>query len=248
MKRVVLEVLVDSVEAARAAQQGGADRLELCQNLFEGGTTPSAGLMEAVVAAVTLPVNVMLRPRGGDFCYTEAEYDVLRRDLRFARQAGAAGVVFGLLRPDGSVDRDRCAALMAAARPLRVTFHRAFDVTQDPFAALEELIALGVDRVLTSGQEASVFEGAELIGQLVQRAGDRIIVLPGGGIRERHVARILQQTGAREIHVSASGPIQSQMAYRNTRVPMGRELRAPEFTWNSVDAARVQSYRRLIGE
>ena len=248
MKRVILEVLVDSVEAARAAQQGGADRLELCQHLFEGGTTPSAGLMEAVVAAVTLPVNVMLRPRGGDFCYTEAEYDVIRRDLRFAREAGAAGVVFGLLRRDGSVDRDRCAALIAAARPLRVTFHRAFDVTRDPFAALEELIELGVDRVLTSGQEASVFEGAELIGQLVQRAGDRIIVLPGGGIRERNVARILQQTGAREIHVSASGPIQSQMTYRNTRVPMGRELRAPEFTWNSVDAARVQSYRSLIGE
>lgn len=248
MQPVVLEVLVDSVEAARAAHAGGADRLELCQNLFEGGTTPSAGLIAAVVAAVPLPVNVMLRPRGGDFCYTESEFDVVRRDLSVAQHAGAAGVVFGFLLPDGSVDRQRCAALVAAGRPLSLTFHRAFDVTRDPFAALEDLIMLGIDRVLTSGQEASVWEGAELITQLVQQAAGRIVVMPGGGIRERNVTRILQQTGAREIHVSASGPVNSRMEHRNTRVPMGRELRAPEFSWNTVDASRVRAYRNLIGD
>lgn len=246
MNRVLLEVLVDSVEAARAAQAGGADRLELCQNLFEGGTTPSAGLIAAVMANVSIPVHVMLRPRGGDFFYSESEFDVLQRDLVVARTAGAAGVVFGLLLPDGSVDCERCAILIAAARPLRVTFHRAFDVAQDPVRALEELVSLGVDRVLTSGHEATVFEGAELIAQLVQQAAGRIVVMPGGGIRERNVARIVRQTGAREIHVSASGTVQSQMEYRNTRVPMGRELRAPEFSWSSVDSARVQMYRSLI--
>ncbi len=246
MQRVTLEVLVDSVEAAQAAQVGGADRLELCQNLFEGGTTPSAGLIEAVIAAVPLPVNVMLRPRGGDFCYSDAEFEVMQRDLAFIARSGAAGVVFGILQPDGAVDQPRCAKVLAAARPLSVTFHRAFDVARDPFTALEDLIKLGVDRVLTSGQEATVFEGAEVIAELVRRAAGRIVVMPGGGIRERNVARILQQTGAREIHVSASGPVNSRMDYRNSRVPMGRELRAPEFSWNSVDTARVRSYRKLV--
>lgn len=246
MQRVTLEVLVDSVDAARAAVAGGADRLELCQNLFEGGTTPSAGLMAAVTAAVTVPVNVMLRPRGGDFCYSDSEFDVMERDLRVAREAGAAGVVFGILQPDGSVDQPRCAALIAAARPLSVTFHRAFDVAREPLAALEDLIRLGVNRVLTSGQEATVFEGAELIAQLITRSAGRIIVMPGGGIRERNVVRIRQQTGAREFHVSASGPVHSRMEYRNARVPMGRELRAPEFSWNAADAQRVRAYRELL--
>lgn len=247
MQRVMLEVLVDSVEAAQAALAGGADRLELCQNLFEGGTTPSVGLIEAVTAAVPLPVNVMLRPRGGDFCYSASEFEVMQRDLVAAARAGAAGVVFGILRPDGSVDAERCATLIGAARPLSITFHRAFDVTRDAAAALEDLVRLGVDRVLTSGQEATVFEGAERIAQLVQQAGGRILVMPGGGIRERNVVRILQQTGAREIHVSASGPVESRMDYRNPRVPMGRELRAPEFSWSSVDANRVRAYRGLVG-
>lgn len=247
MKRVLLEVLVDSVDAAKAAAAGGADRLELCQNLFEGGTTPSAGLITAVLAAVTIPVNVMLRPRGGDFCYSHAEYQVIGLDLAVVKKAGAAGVVFGLLRPDGAVDRERCRALVEAARPLSITFHRAFDVTRDPFQSLEDLVALGFDRVLTSGQEATVFEGAELISQLVKRAAGRIVVMPGGGIRERNVARILEHTGAAEIHVSASGTVSSRMEYRNTRVPMGRELRAPEFNWNSVDVERVRAYRGACG-
>ena len=244
--RIILEVLIDSVDAARAAHDGGADRLELCQNLFEGGTTPSAGLIESVVASVPLPVQVMLRPRGGDFCYTPAEFDVLRRDLAVARRAGAAGVVFGLLRPDGSLDVPRCAELLAATGTLSVTFHRAFDMARDPFSALESLIAIGVPRVLTSGQEASAFEGAELIAELVRRAAGRIIVMPGGGLRERHVKRVLAQTGATEVHISASGSVTSTMEFRNPRVPMGRELRAPEFSWNSVDATRVRAYRDLI--
>jgi len=248
MERLVLEVLVDSLDAARAAQAGGADRLELCQNLFEGGTTPSAGMISAVVAAVRLPVNVMLRPRGADFCYSDDEMEVMQRDLRLIKQSGANGVVFGILHPDGSIDAERCSVLTAAARPLSVTFHRAFDVTRDAVEALEDLIRLGIDRVLTSGQEATAFEGAELISQLVQRAAGRIAVMAGGGIREHNARRILQLSGAREIHVSASGAINSRMEYRHVRVPMGRELRAPEFSWNSTNATRVGAYRRLLDE
>jgi copper homeostasis protein len=203
-------------------------------------------LIEAVVTQVPLPVQVMLRPRGGDFCYSDAEFDVLRRDLAVARSAGAAGVVFGILQPDGAIDRDRCEELLASSGSLDVTFHRAFDVTRDPFAALEDLIDLGVRRVLTSGQEASVFEGAELLAELVRRAAGRIVIMPGGGIRERNVKRIVALTGATELHVSASGPVASRMEFRNSRVPMGRELRAPEFSWNSVDSERVRNYRALI--
>ncbi len=246
MKRIILEVLIDSVDAAQAAQAGGADRLELCQNLMEGGTTPSAGLIEAVVASVSLPVQVMLRPRGGDFCYTATEFDVLHRDLAVAQKAGAAGVVFGILCPDGSIDAQRCAELLAAAGSLNVTFHRAFDVARDPGVALEQLIALGIPRVLTSGQEATVFEGADLIAELIRQAAGRIVVMPGGGIRERNVQRIIGQTRATEIHVSASGPVASAMEFRNSRVFMGREMRPPEFSWNSVDAARVRGYRELV--
>jgi copper homeostasis protein len=248
MSRVLLEVLVDSVESARAAVAGGADRLELCQNLFEGGTTPSAGTIAAVCGAVTVPVNVMLRPRGGDFCYSADEFDVLRRDLAVVRDAGAAGVVFGILRPDGTVDQERSAALVAAARPLSITFHRAFDMVRDPFAALEDLIALGVDRVLTSGQEATVLEGSELIAELIRRAAGRIVVMPGGGIREHNLRRVLAATGAREVHVSGAGSVNSVMEYRNGRVFMGRELRAPEFVRPVTEQARVAAFRRIAAD
>ncbi|MFM7102709.1 MAG: copper homeostasis protein CutC [Verrucomicrobiota bacterium] len=244
---VLVEVLVDSVESARAAEAGGAHRLEVCQNLWEGGTTPSAGLLAALRRATPLPANVMVRPRGGDFCYSDTEFEVMRHDVTVARELGAAGLVLGILRPDGTIDEERTAELMALARPLPVTFHRAFDMTRDPWEALETLVRLGVDRVLTSGQEATVLEGAELIAELVRRAGDRIVVMPGGGIRERNVQRILKITGAREIHVSGSRSFESRMTYRNTRIAMGRPLNAPEFSWSGVDAGRVAEYRRLTG-
>ncbi len=227
--------------------EGGADRLEVCQNLFEGGTTPSAGLLATLARGVSLPFNVMIRPRGGDFCYSECEFEVMRQDVRIAQDLGASGLVFGILRPDGTVDTGRTAELMALARPLTVTFHRAIDMTRDLSEALEDLIRLGVDRVLTSGGEATVLEGVDAIAALVRQAGDRIVVMPGGGIRERNVEKILALTGAREIHVSGSRSVESRMDHRNSRVPMGRDLRAPEFSHNQVDAGRVATYRRLIG-
>ncbi len=244
---MLIEVLVESVESARAAVAGGADRLEVCQNLFEGGTSPSVGLVAAIRRAVAVPINVMVRPRGGDFCYSDDEFDVMARDLRAFADAGADGIVLGILGPDGTVDAERTARLVAMARPLPVTFHRAIDMTRDVFEALETLVGLGVDRVLTSGGEATVLEGVETIAAMVRGAGNRIVVMPGGGIRERNVERVVRETGAREIHVSGSKSVSSRMEYRNTRVPMGRELRAPEFSHNAVDAARIAAYRRLVG-
>ncbi len=246
-RRVLIEVLVDSVASARGAQEGGADRLEVCQNLFEGGTTPNAGLLTILQRIIEIPYCVMIRPRGGDFCYSPDEFAVMQEDIRVAKNLGAYGVVFGLLTPDGRVDRDRTRQLIELAHPMSVTFHRAFDMTRDPLEALEELITLGVHRILSSGQEASVFEGVERLSDWMKRAGDRIIVMPGGGIREHTVERIVRETGAREIHVSGSGTVQSAMEYRNNRVFMGKELRAPEYSWSVVDPNRIQTYRRLVG-
>ena len=215
---VLIEVLVDSVASARAARSGGADRLEVCQNLFEGGTTPSAGLLKAMRHAVDTPMNVMIRPRGGDFCYSDDEFDVMQHDVQLAKDLGANGIVLGLLRPDGSVDEERTARLIALSRPLPVTFHRAIDMTRDLGEALESLVRLGVDRVLTSGGEATVWEGVDAIAALMERAAGRIVVMPGGGIREHNVQKVLARTGAREIHVSGSRTVESRMEHRNTRV------------------------------
>jgi copper homeostasis protein len=237
----LLEACVDSVESAVAAERGGAGRLELCADLLEGGITPSMGMIATVRSRVHLPLHVIIRPRGGDFLYSAEEFDVMRRDIQHAREAGGDGVVFGLLTAHGSVDSERTAALVALARPLRITFHRAFDMARDPHAALEMLITLGIERVLTSGQEQTALEGLDLIAALVAEAGKRIVVMPGGGIHERNVGKIVAQSGVREVHVSARTMSDSAMEYRNPRAYMGGELRPPEFARSVADAARIQA-------
>lgn len=226
---VTLEMCVDSVDAATAAEAGGADRVELCANLLEGGTTPSPGTIALACERLEIPVHVIVRPRGGDFLYTDAEFEVMRRDILAARDAGARGVVIGLLTADGDVDTARTAELVALARPLSVTFHRAFDMARDPYAALEALVGLGVHHLLTSGQEATALEGLDLIAELCWLAGERLVVMPGGGITPRNVGRILAASGAREVHVHAAQMVESPMRHRNTRCFMGGELRPPEF-------------------
>jgi len=245
MSPLLIEVCVDSVESAEAAQAGGADRIELCSALGEGGLTPSLGLMEVVRARLKIPIAVMIRPRAGDFCPTPAEFEVMRRDLMALKERGADLFVFGLLQPDGAVDVARTRELIELARPLLVTFHRAFDMTRDPRAALEKLIELGCERVLTSGQEKSVLEGLELLTELVEQAGERIRVVPGGGITERNLPRILRDCAAKEFHVSASATRDSRMEFRNPRIPMGRTLAASEYTVSVADEARVRRFRDL---
>ncbi|MBM3846092.1 MAG: copper homeostasis protein CutC [Verrucomicrobia bacterium] len=243
--RIQIEICVDSLQSVFAAAGGGAHRLELCQNLFEGGTTPSYGLLRLTLRATDLPVFVMIRPRGADFCYSDEEFGVMQEDLHMARELGADGIVTGILKADGSIDVRRMRKLMDLAGPVPVTFHRAFDVTSDPRRSLETLVDLGVARVLTSGQERSVLEGADLIAELVKRAGKRIIVVPGGGITERNFVKIQKLTNAVEFHLSASAPVESRMKHRNTRVPMGRELRASEFGWTAADPRRIASLVQL---
>ncbi len=226
---MITEICVDSVAGVRAAKEAKADRVELCGDLLEGGITPSRGMIRQARTIGGIGLNVIIRPRGGDFLFDDDEYAIMEADLDTAKEEGADGVVIGLLQANGEIDAARSRELIARARPLPVTFHRAFDMTPDPFEALGTLIRLGVERVLTSGQEASVLEGLPLITELVRRAGERIVVMPGGGITARNVERIVSAARPREIHFAALEAEPSEMRYRRTHVFMGGELRPPEY-------------------
>ena len=226
---MICEICVDSVAGVRAAKAAGADRVELCGDLLEGGTTPSRGMIRQARTVTGIGLHVIIRPRGGDVLFDGDEFAVMQTDIDTAKAEGADGVVIGLLTADGAVDAARTRELTGRARPLSVTFHRAFDMTADPFAALETLVGLGVDRVLTSGQEATVLEGLPLIAELVRRAGDRIIVMPGGGITARNADRIVAAAKPREIHFAALEPAAGGMRFRREHVAMGGELRPPEY-------------------
>jgi copper homeostasis protein len=219
--RVLVEVCVDSVASAIAADHGGADRLELCGSLVEGGITPSAGLIETTRAAVSTALHIMIRPRGGDFCYDADEFEIMRRDIALAKRLSADGVVFGILDVHGNVDVARTWRLVDEARPLSVTFHRAFDMTADLFRSLDDLCGAGVDRVLTSGGESTCLQGQETIAQLVQRARRRIVIMPGSGIKPGNASQLVDSTGVTEIHVGLRRSLPSPMLHRNPRVSMG---------------------------
>ena len=216
-----VEICVDSVSSAIAAEQGGAARVELCSGLVEGGLTPSAGLIETTRAAVSLGVHVMIRPRGGDFCYDESEFEIMRRDTAVAKQLGANGVVFGILELNGGIDVGRTRQLVELARPLEVTFHRAFDMTADLNRALEDICAAGVDRVLTSGAEQTAWEGRSVIAKLVIQAQGRIVIAAGSGIKPENARALVEQTGVRDIHAGLRSSIPSPMLFRNPRISMG---------------------------
>jgi copper homeostasis protein len=250
MSRVLFEACVESVESAVAAETGGADRVELCSSLLEGGLTPSYGMLKAARERVRIGIMAMIRPRGGDFCYSDAEFAAMHHDVELAKRVGADGVVFGILTPAGEIDCARARSLIEQARPLAVTFHRAFDMTVDPFAALDTLVDLGVDRVLTSGQESSALEGLEMLASLVEHAGQGIVVMPGGGITDRNIARLLAKVPFAEMHVGGGSPVESRMRFRNPRVFMGGTLRpaeylverlSPEYVVRVIHAARRES-------
>jgi copper homeostasis protein len=244
-----IEICVDSLAGAQAAERAGADRVELCAGLSDGGTTPSAGMIQCVRAAVALKLMVIIRPRAGDFLYSDDEARVMAEDVRVAKALRADGVVLGCLRPDGSVDSTRTAALIAAARPLEVTFHRAFDVCREPFEALEELVRLGVDRVLTSGQKRTALEGAGLIVELQRRAAGRIAVMAGGGIIAANAREIVQRSGVGEIHMGCRTRVESAMAHRNPDVAMGAAgAVASEYTTNVTDEDAVRRAVELLRE
>src|SRR5580704_10970814 len=218
---ILIEVCVDSVASAVAAERGGAERVELCSNLLEGGVTPSAGLIELVRARTSIGLQVVIRPRGGDFYYTPEEFETMRRDIVAAKKLGADGVVVGILHADGSVDIERTRELVELARPLGVTFHRAFDMSADLFRALECVCATGADRLLTSGGEKTALQAVEQIARLVEAARGRIAIMACGGINHHNAASIIEQTGVREIHVGLRSPVASPMLHRNSELTLG---------------------------
>ena len=199
-----LESCCTDVEQRRRAQEAGARRIELCEKLAVGGVTPSAELLKAAISVAKVPVNVLVRPRGGDFVFSAAEADTMLRDIELCREAGAAAVVIGALDSRGDVDMPLMRRLCDAASGMSVTFHRAFDVCADPLAAFEDVLALGCDRLLTSGHESDAFKGRFFIAELVERAAGRIIVMPGCGVRRSNIARIAADTGAVEFHASSA--------------------------------------------
>lgn len=241
-----IEICAAHIQSALAAQEGGATRIELCDNLYEGGTTPSHAAIKLARQKLHIGLNVMIRPRGSDFCYSDLEFEMMKEDIRVCKELGADGVVFGILHPDGRVDTERTAQLVKLARPMTVTFHRAFDMTPDPLKALEDIISTGADRILTAGQANTVPEGLNLIIQLAKKAGDRIIIMPGSGINEQNIREIRDKTGVREFHLTARKPVQSLMTYRKAGIYMGGLREIPEFEMMMTDADKVREIVTLV--
>lgn len=242
---MICEVVVYNIESALKAQEGGADRIELCDNPADGGTTPSYGLVEVVRQNVTLDVYVMIRPRGGDFLYSRSEYHAMKRDIFQFQKLGVDGFVFGILKPDGTLDKEHCQELIERAKPLKCTCHRAFDMTRDALEALDDCIEVGFERILTAGQQPKAQEGIELIHKLVQSAGDRIKIMPGSGVNEWSVQEIVSKTGVKEIHFSATGQRESAMEFKNEAISKMGEQGASEFVVRTVDVERVTKIREL---
>ncbi|HOX07806.1 MAG TPA: copper homeostasis protein CutC [Planctomycetota bacterium] len=229
MVRIRIEVCAFSLDACLAAGAGGADRIELCSDPVQGGTTPSHGLTRAARERVGLDIFPIIRPRAGNYCYSDDEFAVLLAEVAHFRELGCNGVSVGVQRLDGTIDVERMRRIRDAAGPLGCTCNRAFDLTPDPREALEDLIRAGFDRVLTSGQASYAPEAAELLGELVRQAGDRIIVMPGSGVRPENLPMLIARTGAREYHTAARRYVPNAMTFQNPRLlDLGQELHADQ--------------------
>jgi copper homeostasis protein len=238
-KKRLLEVCADSVSNAFIAQSAGAQRIEFCVNLSEGGTTPSAGQIKEARKNLHILLYVLIRPRGGDFLYNDLEFEIMKSDIHFCGQTGCDGVVIGMLHPNGTIDTERCSELISIARQyaMGITFHRAFDRCNDLFTAMETIIGLGCERILTSGGYDTAIEGTALIRQLIEKAGNRIIIMPGSGITPENAAELIRQTGLTEMHGTFRSRKTSKMQYRNTTLSRQEE----EYGLWMPDAEKIKS-------
>jgi copper homeostasis protein len=240
---VLIEACVDTVQSAINAQLGGADRVELCDNLADAGTTPSHGTIVSALEALDIPVFPIIRVRGGSFVYDAAELEVMRRDVVHARELGCDGVVIGALTEQGEIDQNAVLMLREAAGDLSITFHRAFDVCVDPVQALELLIDLGVQRILTSGQRETAWEGRELIAAVRRQAEGRIIIMAGGGVDESNAADLVRETGVSELHVRGTMPWREVMNFHDHPVPFRRNPAEDETMRFVTDPVRIGAIR-----
>lgn len=241
MRAPLVEVCVEGIDGLVAAQEAGADRVELCASLLEGGLTPSLGVVRQAMAVATIPFHVIIRPRGGDFLYSELEYDTMRDDIFALSSMGVAGVVFGCLTPDGRIDETRMLALAEAAYPMQTTCHRAFDMTRDFRAAVEALVRCGVDRVLTSGQRDTALEGIDILAETVALAAGRLKVMACGALDAHNIADVAVKTGADELHFAALETVKSPMRFRNEHVGMGGTAIEREFELTLTDEDAVRA-------
>lgn len=241
-----LEVCANSYTSALAAQNGGAIRVEFCDNLAEGGTTPSYGQIALAKKNLTIAIWPIIRPRGGDFLYSDIEFELMKEDIIACKSLKCEGVVIGILHADGRIDKSRCAELIALAQPMGVAFHRAFDMSNDMDQALEDLIELKVQRVLTSGGAPNAPLGAEKLAQLVKKANGRITIMPGAGINEGNIQELISKTGATDFHASAKTFVASKMEYRNTETKMGSI--EDEYRYELTSVEKVKALTEIIGK
>ncbi|SJZ48419.1 copper homeostasis protein CutC [Porphyromonas cangingivalis] len=245
-RKFTLEICANSIASCIEAERGGASRVELCAGIPEGGTTPSIGMVTCALERVSIPVFPIIRPRGGDFLYTKEEIDTMECDIRMFVDLGVPGVVIGALTAEGRIDKEVCARLIEAAQGRQVTLHRAFDMARDLDEALEDAIALGFDRILTSGGAPTAHEGLSTIRHLVDKSAGRISIMPGCGIGVSNIARIALESGASEFHGSLRTDIPSQMLYRNPHVSMGGTVTIDEYSTTQTDAKIVKEVVRIL--
>jgi copper homeostasis protein len=237
---ILLEICANSIASALAAQEGGATRIELCENLREGGTTPSHGHIKVARQFIKTSLYVLIRPRPGDFIYSDIEFEIIKTDIQTCVNTGCDGIAIGILKKDGRIDKERCGELvkMATDAGIGVTFHRAFDMCRDYFEALEDVIEIGCDRLLTSGGKSTAMEGARNIAQLVKLANNRIIIMPGSGVNEYNISDLALYTGAKEFHSSAKINVGSVTEYRNDNILFGAS--GEEYSTQQTDSSRVK--------
>jgi copper homeostasis protein len=240
---IQMEVCANSVTSAIEAQLGGAKRVELCASLTEGGTTPSYAEIAMAKKMLDIEVYPIIRPRGGDFLYSPLEFELMKEDIRMCKSLNCDGISTGILTKEGKVDKVRCAELFELAKPMKVTFHRAFDMTDHLEEALEDIISLGAERILTSGGKSSALQGAHVLSMLIQQADGRISIMPGAGVSLNNIAEIIASTGAREFHASARLPVTSEMSYRNEELSMGADT--DEYSTTLTNAELVKKLLEL---
>ena len=248
MTKRKLEICCFTAESALNAAKAGANRIELCDNIAEGGTTPSYATIDWVVKQLQIPVNVIVRPRGGDFLYSNIEYHLIKEDIAHIKALGANGIVIGFLTSTGEIDLQRTAEIIKLAAPMEVTFHRAFDMSINLFIALEQLKELGVKRILTSGGYANAEKGAHIIAQLVQKANDEIIIMPGSGINSENLEGLIDLTKANEFHSSAKVFVEGGMQFKNNNISMSGNDTPNEFRHISVDSTQIETMLRILKE
>jgi len=234
----ILEICSNSLQSAINAQEAGAHRVELCENLSQGGTTPSYGFIKQARKLLNIKMNVLIRPRPGDFLYSQLEYSTIKEDITMAKQLGADGIVCGILLPNGDVDVMSTKALVELAKPMSFTFHRAFDFTNDPFKALEDIISTGADRILTSGQQPTAIQGEHLIRELVKIAKNRIIIMPGSGVNADNIEYLIE-TGAKEFHMSGIAPAESKMTFRKLGMSLGNPDEDYKINESSIEKIKL---------